>query len=76
MCIRDSYEASADNYTLVNGLPNLVMEETNDNISYYVADLTRRFVNNATQYCPLTHYRISKVMAESSREYVRGSAWA
>ena len=52
------------------------MDEVNSNISFYEANLIYRFQNNATEYCPLVAYQISRVKEDSTREWVRQSKWA
>lgn len=46
------------------------MNETKGNVSYYSAPFKYRFVNNASAYCPLIQYKISKIMQKESRNYV------
>lgn len=38
------------------------MNETKTNVSYYAANLKYRITNNASAYCPLIDYKMSKIM--------------
>ena len=67
--MRDT-NTSYENYTWVNSLPVLYMNETQKNISYYSAEMKYRFVNNASAYCPLINYRISRIMQKQSMNWV------
>ena len=54
-------EPMALSYQQRNGLPVLVFNKELGSIKNYSVDLTRRFQNNASYYCNIIAYRISKV---------------